>query len=415
MTMTYNAVVLLLVLTSCRLGVLSTEVGNIATIERYNGENFGPYIVKDFHTHEPEQPSAVAQPLTGDDEGSGHYSALDGDTEEGDDTGSGLMPIEELSNDLQPKEGSPKTAPGLLTIEELAHDLRPKEGTAETMPEPPSVPSIEAVSEWAFVSETTSAQASSPPSPTITQPSETSTPAPPRSSSPALPPPATSSVSPDCHESCVSLMEAVTLEVLPEEVSFISEGEGVRMVCSVSVTDMEQEGLLEQIQLNWLFQPQTPPSSECSLDGQQYLAACEGFASVWEEQQRNSTHLTADILFTKLAVGNTGRYMCQVVAHCCGSMPQRQLHHSLTVWQADYKTELLVMSVTTTLLFLMVGFFLLCKRRRAAQHTRDYMAVLMVSAELPTTGGKVLHLPLQQDDDFDDRDSFSSSDSAAYP
>lgn len=65
----------------------------------------------------------------------------------------------------------------------------------------------------------------------------------------------------------------------------------------------------------------------------------------------------------------------QAAAHCCESLPQRQLQYSVTVWQADYTIQLAFMITAAMVMTAVLLVTLIYKRRLAERHLREYKKV----------------------------------------
>jgi hypothetical protein len=222
------------------LNKVSTEtIGSIATINTYDGKQYGPYIVKEIHSHSDPEAHALVE------EGSGDINSADYDTEEGDDDPSNGLPVRQAQNELAvPVQSTPTT------------QSKPESSSKPLVTQPETTPTTGV--QQPEPSPTTGVQQPEPtPAPSVTQPQVT--PDVIKPSQPSTPVgPTTVEVSP-CYTSCRALVPQVTLTLTPDK-NLVKKGSTIAFTCRLNgITENGTSHFLEDTSLHWEYEGGDPP------------------------------------------------------------------------------------------------------------------------------------------------------------
>lgn len=229
------------ILTSCVIffchGLASGEVGDIATIQLYDGQILGPYIVKEIHSDQDDGGDTVALPQTADEEGSGNNVLPFDDTEAGDDAIDTPFPWDPLNSDILP-----------INIEPFVDD----NGEVKTSSHEPQVPGFIQSSATDFTAIAVAKATAVAPTNGNSQSTngnivtEATTEAMDTGDKTEA-----ATTDPACHEACVNMLHnSFAMEVHPN-VSLLATGETLEMKCHVA---QSLDGNMENVQLMWLYE-----------------------------------------------------------------------------------------------------------------------------------------------------------------
>lgn len=203
-----------------------------------------------------------------------------------------------------------------------------------------------------------------------------------------------------CHLSCLGALNATHLT--PNDSLALSAGSSLTLECQMPLVPE-----LVLVDMLWLFHPGGTPEGRCSLTPHKYLPTCPGSPTLSETDYRNGTFLKQTLTLSDLGTNHTGDYMCQVQVTCCPGEEQHTMAKqceaqvSVRVWWADYTLELAGTGVVAGVLLLtLFGVSVYGWKYGNKNH---YLPVVEVQPSA------VLHLPLIDDQDDQDTDSFNSS------
>ncbi|XP_071544943.1 uncharacterized protein [Panulirus ornatus] len=204
---------------------------------------------------------------------------------------------------------------------------------------------------------------------------------------------------PYCHQSCLKALNET--HMYSNSSLTLSQGSDLTLICELPLNTK-----FYLVNLVWLFHPDNSPDGQCSLTTQEFISSCQGFQTIKNTDDRNSTLLREIITLSNILVNHTGRYMCQVQMTCCPNsqehiMSQERIFHvTIKVWTANYTYELAMAgSVAVSLILIMVAVsFYLHKQR-----DDDYITIEKQINEIKQL--TVLHMPLIDDQDNDSFDS----------
>lgn len=203
-----------------------------------------------------------------------------------------------------------------------------------------------------------------------------------------------------CHQSCLEALN--TTRLYSEQNLLLSQGSDLTLICELPLDP--SSFILED--LIWLYHDEGSPTHQCSLTVQEFLPLCQGFQTIKDTKDRNSTFVQESITVTNMLTNYTGQYMCQVRVTCCPKShehimsEERTSHVKVQVWMADYTVDLAIAgSIALVLAIIILAGSFLISRKRSARYS--FIETDIPEIKPPT----VLHIPLVDDQDSDSFDS----------
>jgi len=399
----------------------------LATVKRTNGETFGPFQMRPFHSHydyDYEAPRADALVIHREEEEIGSGYILEGSGYILD--GSGILDDEDYTRSrdeflaserskIQNSLISDTEQPIIAKVnEETKESTRDLSNIVGLLPRVPAfnAPSNSAESTTGLQKLTT--EVYQPPSDTPThneaehfttawQNSPTSQ----HTSGTYIVEQTTESPYEEqeqdsaCIEKCALEMHASFAVRAKPNVAFIEHGSSLTLTCSVRKMLVNDDDVVDIV---WIFEGESELKGECAIGGNvSGLRTCETFESASLRTLTNETHLTRALTVNSLLPNNTGYFICQAAATCCSGAPLLTQHRRhLTVWTADYSTQLLVMAGLVFSLSVLLLTGTVYRRRLQGQAKQGYITTVVLPPAVKDSS-LMTHtvLPLPRPDSLD--------------